>query len=95
MALPAYLCGQVLEVAPCIITCAARDPRQAINSWPHYIQYLRYIGNYFVIIEYGLPIRYFNWLTEDQRHWQILHFFVQENIYRINSWLKQKKNSTY
>jgi hypothetical protein len=72
-----------------------RDPRQAIISWVHYMEYLRFSGNIGGLMEYQLPDGYFKWSLDQQLDWQIENYFVPVNIEWIKGWLQADEDPEF
>ena len=72
-----------------------RDPRQALLSWVHYMEYLRFTGNFSGLIEYRIPGGYFEWSIHKQIDWQINEYFIPINVSWINGWIEADKNPEF
>ena len=72
-----------------------RDPRQALISWVHYMEYLRYSGNVSGLVEYQIPDGYFQWSFEQQLDWQIENYFIRVNVEWIRGWLNADENPEF
>ena len=72
-----------------------RDPRQALISWVHYMDYLRSTGNVSGLVQYKIPESYFQFSFAKQIDWQIQNYFIKVNIEWIMGWLKANQDPDF
>ena len=72
-----------------------RDPRQALVSWVHYMEYLRRSGNVNGLLQYRLPDGYFELSFHDQVEWQIESYFVPVNVEWIRGWVSADESPDF
>ncbi len=72
-----------------------RDPRQALISWVHYMEYLRFTGNFSALIQYRIPDGYFEWSIHKQIDWQINEYFIRVNVEWIRGWIEADNNPEF
>ena len=72
-----------------------RDPRQALLSWVHYMNYFRYTNNIEGVLESQIPKNYFSFLQTEQISWQIDNFYLPVAIKWIEGWLDAKENPLF
>lgn len=72
-----------------------RDPRQALLSWVHYMNYFRYTNNIEGLLESQIPKDYFLLSQTEQIGWQIDNFYLPVAIKWIEGWLDAQENPLF
>ncbi len=72
-----------------------RDPRQAVVSYVHYLQYLKRTNNIYALLEARLPENYFLFSLEDQISWQIEYSYLPVAVNWINSWVDAQNDPVF
>lgn len=72
-----------------------RDPRQALLSWVHYMNYFRYTNNIDGLLESQIPKDYFLLSQTEQISWQIDNFYLPVAIKWIEGWLDAQDNPLF
>ncbi|MBF0523084.1 MAG: sulfotransferase domain-containing protein [Candidatus Omnitrophica bacterium] len=73
-----------------------RDPRQALLSWVHFMNYFRYVNDVWGVLEGGvLPENYFLMSLQEQISWQIENFYLPVTVKWIEGWLNADENPEF
>ena len=85
----------VLNLITDKIVVNVRDPRQALLSWIHYMNYFRHTNNIWGVLEANLPDNYFLLSLEKQIDYQIDKFYLPVIIDWIKGWLEAEQNTSF